>query len=424
MSIDEGDDNKVAEELYDADTRKKEATDFKDKGNTYVKAKDYESALKMYTRAIELCYDDPIFYSNRSQCYLSLEKYQDCINDASKAIELDPKATKAYYRRMTAYEKIGEDYKALHSCRQWLDLAPEDTSAKNSYDRIHNRIVEGEKKKDKEKIRWSRLGPNSEIINFVARPPHLRSKKPMKKVSLDLRKAISPIPESIIDRIFDNNTGEASPEVNSKLFKSNFLIAPKAEKVIADDEPKAEIKIIDNKNKVNETNEMLKASEVKREELPKLEHIEATKSHLITIPLSGPQFFASWKELSDVQRLLYLKNIVESNVPIGKLLGAQMDSEMLSEIIHIVHKFFLPYNIPFIGLLDSLRMNTEMSMLIMFLESDDKKSKYIFLISRLIIVIIFDIFPELSELLSASSRGVGDNATNNLVQEIKSFFQI
>lgn len=208
MSIDEGDDNKALEERNDADTKKQQATEFKDKGNAFVKAKDYESALKMYSRAIDLSKDDPVFYSNRSQCYLSLEKYRDCISDATKAIELDPKSTKAFYRRMSAYEKLGEDYKALQSCREWLNLAPEDTTAKNSYDRIHNRIVEAEKKKDQEKIRWSRLGPHSEVVNFVSRPAHRRSKRAMKNVPVELRKANSPIPESIIDRIFDNNTGE------------------------------------------------------------------------------------------------------------------------------------------------------------------------------------------------------------------------
>lgn len=377
MSIDEGEDNKILEEQSDVETKKQEAITFKDKGNTFVKAKDYDAALKMYTRAIELYDSDPVFFSNRSQCYLSLDKYRECVEDATRAIELDPNSAKSFYRRMAAYEKLGEDYKAMQSCRQWLDLAPEDSSAEKSYDRIHNRIAEAEKKKDKEKIRWSRLSSSSEVVDFVSRPPHLRSKRPLKNVPVELQKAASPIPESLIDRIFDNNTGEAPPETNSKLFKSNFLAAPKAQLPAADAKPEIKLEIIDDKKKLNEKNETLKAAETKKEELPTLEELEAQKSHLITIPLSGPQFYAAWKEFNDAQRFLYLKNIVESNAPIGKLLGAQLDSEMLTDIIRILHKFFMPYNINFVRVLSDLRSNTEIEMLVMFLDADDKKSEKI-----------------------------------------------
>lgn len=335
----------------------------------------------MYTRAIDLCNNDSVFFSNRSQCYLSLEKYSDCINDANKAIELDPKATKAFYRRMSAYEKLGEDYKALQSCRLWLDLAPEDSIAKNSYDRILNRITETEKKKDQEKIRWSRFTPNTEVVSFVHRPPHLRSKKPMTNVPVHLSKAFSPIPESVIDRIFDNNTGEAfasRQESNSKLFHSNFLIKPKAEKPVVEAHNNVEVQIIKDKNKLYEANENLKALESKTDEMPSAETLQAENTHLITIPLSGPQFFAAWKELNDDQRFLYLKNIVDNDVPIGKLLGAQLNSEMLSEIVHVVHKYFVFFNVPFVKMLSDLRMNTEISLLVMFLEADDKRSINVF----------------------------------------------
>lgn len=167
----------------------------------------------MYTRAIELCDDDPVFYSNRSQCFLALEKYSECIDDASKAIKLDPNSSKSFYRRMIAYEKLGDDLKALKNCHTLLSLTPDDQSSKNAYDRIHNRIMEAEKKKDKEKIRWPRLSSTAKISNFVTKPPHLCSKKPLKKVPLRLKKAASPIPESIIDKMFDNNTGERVPSL-------------------------------------------------------------------------------------------------------------------------------------------------------------------------------------------------------------------
>lgn len=331
----------------------------------------------MYTRAIDLCNNDSVFYSNRSQCYLSLEKYSECITDANRAIELDPKATKAFYRRMTAHEKLGEDYKALQSCRIWLDLAPEDSTAKNSYDRIINRITETEKKKDQERIRWSRYTPNTEIVSFVHRPPHLRSKKPMTNVTVNPSKAFSPIPASVIDRIFDNNTGEASglrEESNSKLFHSNFLIKPKAEKAVIDVKNITVVQAIKEKTEPYIINKNLESFEGKKHKMPSAETLQAEYTHLITIPHSGPQFFAAWKELNDIQRFLYLKNIVDNDVPIGKLLGVQLNSLMLSEIVHVVHTFFMFFNVPFVKMLADLRMNTEISLLVLFMEADDKRS--------------------------------------------------
>lgn len=377
MSI--GDDNKACEEENVTAARKQEAVTFKDKGNVFVQKKDYESAIKMYTRAIELCNDDTVFFSNRAQCYLSLEKYKECIDDANKGIEIDPKHVKSYYRRMTALEKSGEDFKAIQTCQKLLELNPEDASTNSAYDRLHNRIMEAEKKKDKEKIRWSRLRSSGQLTNFVTKPPHLRSKRPMKGIPVSLHKAASPIPEAIIDRIFDNNTGEnvPEPETDSKLFKPNFLTSPTPIKVSPPKVAKVESPntqtIVDDKKKIDETNEILKRSEIPKD-VP-MDELESQKNHLITIPKSGPQFYAAWKELGDVHRFLYLKNIADNNANVGKLIGAQLNSEMLSEIISIVHKYFTAYSVPYTQLLSDLGKNSELSMLAMFLEDEEKKSK-------------------------------------------------
>lgn len=378
MSMSDENDNKTVEEQNNATQRMQEAIEFKDKGNKFVKNKEYESAIKMYTRAIELCNDDPVFYSNRSQCFLSLEKYRECIDDASKAIELDPKSSKSYYRRMTAYEKLGEDRKAMQSCIKLLDLTPEDVTSKNSYDRIINRIMEAEKKKDKEKIRWSRLSANAKISNFVTKPPHLSSKKPMKSVPVRLRKAASPIPEAILDKIFDNNTGEASPVIDTKLFKPNFLLSnevspPKIPK-LSENMKREEVPITEIKT---EAEENVVVDNIQSQKLLNLEEIEAYKNQLIAIPQTGPKFFAAWKELTDIQRFLYLKNLADNNAHIGKLIGAQLNSDMLSEIIESLHKYFIAYNIPFIQLLYDLCENSEVPTLAMFMENDEKTSKFV-----------------------------------------------
>ena len=271
-----------------------------------------------------------------------------------------------------AYEKLNEDIKALQNCQEWMSTLPNDQLAKNSYDRIHNKIIEFTKQKEKEKIRWSRL---TDSTNFIYdKPLYAQSKKSVQKVNVTLKKSHSPIPDDVIDTIFNNNTGEHNDtssehdNVNdSKLFKPNFLsssyIKPKP-------------LIIEDKNIVNEANEILKASDKKgHEEIPDLKEIEKFRNELIILPQTGPQFYAAWKELSDELRFLYLKNIAENNVKIGKLLGAQLNSEMLAQIIQILHKYFISYKISYIDFIHELSKNSELSVLSMFLENEDKKSK-------------------------------------------------
>lgn len=197
-----------------------------------------------------------------------------------------------------------------------------------------------------------------------------------------MRKAASPIPEAVIDKIFGNNTGERTPEpeTDSKLFKPNFLLAspselspPKVAKIEMA-EPKPEPIDVDEKKKLNETNEIVKAGEVQKEF--SLEELESQNSHVISIPLTGPQFFATWKELNEVQRFLFLRNISSNNVPMGRLLGAQLNSEMLTEILNVVHKYFRVHHVPYIRLLSDLGKNSELSMLAMFFENEEKTSKF------------------------------------------------
>jgi hypothetical protein len=284
---------------------------------------------------------------------------------------LDGNLSKAYYRRMMAYEKLNENVKALQNCQDWMSTLPDDQLAKNSYDRIHNKIIEATKLKEKEKIKWSRL---TDLTNFIDKPPLIQSKKSLRKVNVCLKKSHSPIPDNVIDTIFNNNTGEHNETTtsdhnvtDSKLFKSNFLSSSYVK-------PKSII--IEDKNVVNETNEILKACDKQgHEQILDLKELEKIKNELIILPQSGPQFFAAWKELGDELRFLYLKNIADDKLKIGKLLGAQLNSDLLAQIIETVHKYFLPYQISYIDFIHELSKNSELSVLAMFLENEDKQSK-------------------------------------------------
>lgn len=80
----------------------------------------FDEAVELYTKAIELCETEAVYYANRSFAYLKTELYGGALSDASKAIEIDPKYSKAYYRRATANMALGKfklalkDYEAVY----------------------------------------------------------------------------------------------------------------------------------------------------------------------------------------------------------------------------------------------------------------------------------------------------------------------
>lgn len=400
-------DNKITEETIDS---KQRANEYKEKGNGFVKTQDYENAINMYSEAIKINNLDPVFYSNRSQCYLKVEKYIECIEDTTQAIKLDSRLSKAYWRRMMAYEKLGEDILALKDCQVVIDLLPNEEKWKNDYDKIHNRIVEAEKKKAREMVKWSRLSKQAEVIDYIKKAPHLRSKKPMKRIEIKTKKVFEQIPESVIDKIFNNNTGESYPTTpttptDSKLFPSNFLMKsqnkakPAKEMTLELKSPMSPVSPLSSgspdevKVKLDKVNESLKNDSSKKQEatnmspetvepntndMPSLADLEAQKcASTILLPKGGPQFQLVWKELSEQKRFLFLKNITDRNAHIGKLLGASLDSYIFSEIVGIISKYFAHYQIPPFKLLKGLSENPEMDILGMMLPEDDKTSKFI-----------------------------------------------
>ncbi|CAO1316432.1 unnamed protein product [Diamesa hyperborea] len=304
-------DNKITEEIIDS---KQRANEYKEKGNAFVKAQDYENAITMYSEAIQINHQDPVFYSNRSQCYLKIEKYNECIEDTTQAIKLDSRLSKAYWRRMMAYEKLGEDILALKDCRVVMDLLPNEEKWKNDYDKIHNRIIEAQKKKAREMVKWSRLSKEAEITDYIKKSPHLRSKKPMKRIEIKAKKVFEQIPESTPETV-----------------------------------------------------------EPKTTDMPSMAELETQKcASTILLPKGGPQFHSVWKELSEQKRFLFLKNITDRNANIGKLLGASLDSYIFSEIVGIIDKYFAHYQISPFKLLKGLSENPEMGILGMMLPEEDK----------------------------------------------------
>ena len=83
--------------------RKQEANNEKIKGNELMKTKEYEEAIKHYTKSIRLDDFEPTTYANRALAYIKNTEYGKGLEDCNKAIDLKNDYIKAYYRRGICY---------------------------------------------------------------------------------------------------------------------------------------------------------------------------------------------------------------------------------------------------------------------------------------------------------------------------------
>ena len=101
---------------------------------------DFNKAIELYSKAIELNPTIAVYYGNRSFAYLKIECFGSALEDASKAIELDRNYVKGYYRRAAAYMSLGKFKLALKDYETVTKARPGDKDAKAKYTEC-NKIV-------------------------------------------------------------------------------------------------------------------------------------------------------------------------------------------------------------------------------------------------------------------------------------------
>ncbi|KAK9148001.1 hypothetical protein Scep_006758 [Stephania cephalantha] len=108
----------VLEEEKGAKARKAEAQKEKELGNAAYKKKDFETAIRHYSKAMELNDEDISYITNRAAVYLEMGKYEECISDCDKAVERGRELrsdfkmiAKALTRKGTALVKMAKSSK-------------------------------------------------------------------------------------------------------------------------------------------------------------------------------------------------------------------------------------------------------------------------------------------------------------------------
>uniref|UniRef100_A0A336LNP0 RNA polymerase II-associated protein 3 n=1 Tax=Culicoides sonorensis TaxID=179676 RepID=A0A336LNP0_CULSO len=344
-------DNPEPMEELNEEEMKQEADIYKQKGNNYVKLQDYDNAIHFYTKAIHLYDKDPFYHSNLALCYLRKERYNDCISECNAALKLNPTLSKAFFRRAQAYECLSENQSAIEDMMRVIELEPNIISHKRDLDRLQKRLnsdsIERGASKQLEKRVWLSLTKNQKYINFIHKAPHYRSKQPLKRLKIEEVQPSIPasvndsgekIPDAIIDKLFNNNTGECTseplPSRHTLDFGTFYRRRPKSPQ----------------KPEIND---------------------DIDDDQLQT-PTSGMQFWQTWKELSNPKRFIYLKKL--SDKPLNKILGASLDSEMLTDIIRVLCDAFVKNNLSVDHILRELGANDQTHLLSLFFSTEEKQN--------------------------------------------------
>lgn len=78
----------------------------KNLGNEEYGRGNYDTAIDLYTKAIEMDDTNPIFFSNRAQAHLTLGNFEQAIEDCDSALKIDQQFIKAYFRKALAVNQM------------------------------------------------------------------------------------------------------------------------------------------------------------------------------------------------------------------------------------------------------------------------------------------------------------------------------
>ena len=110
-------------------TESKSCEDHKTEGNKLFKSEKYKKAINSYSEAIRHNDNNPIYWSNRAQCYIKLKQFERALSDAERATVLDNKSDKFKYRLAMAWSGLGDHEESCKILESIKDMTSELTAA-------------------------------------------------------------------------------------------------------------------------------------------------------------------------------------------------------------------------------------------------------------------------------------------------------
>ncbi|KAK1760582.1 mitochondrial outer membrane 72K protein [Echria macrotheca] len=164
LAADEIDENSV-QQLTPAQ-RKERAAQLKEAGNVAYNAKNFDEAIKLYSKAI-ICKPDPVYYSNRAACYNAMGQWEKVVEDTTAALNREPLYVKALNRRANAYDHLDMYSEALldYTASCIIEDFRNETSAR-SVETLLKKYAES-KAKELMKTREPRLPSATFVTNYL-----------------------------------------------------------------------------------------------------------------------------------------------------------------------------------------------------------------------------------------------------------------
>jgi DnaJ family protein C protein 8 len=128
----------------EADAYLAHANGFKDAGNAAFQRGDVDTAISLYSQAISLNPDDPVYYSNRSAAYMKASHVSKALRDAEKCVELKPQWSKGFNRLGVAQQGLKRYDQAVASFKSGLQLEPDNAAIQEAL-----RVCEEEQRQDR-----------------------------------------------------------------------------------------------------------------------------------------------------------------------------------------------------------------------------------------------------------------------------------
>nr|KAJ3418051.1 Hsp90 cochaperone [Polyrhizophydium stewartii] len=142
------------------------AEDFKAQGNKAFSAGDFETAIKLFTQAIELDPSNHVLYSN------SLQNYEKATADAEKTIQLKPDWAKGYSRKGAALHGLGNLEGAIEAYEAGLKLEPNNALLKKGLSDVQTALANSSNPIAKifGPNMWEKIAANPRLSPYLAQP--------------------------------------------------------------------------------------------------------------------------------------------------------------------------------------------------------------------------------------------------------------
>lgn len=124
-----GKENKSSNNQVEEIEKRKMAENERFKGNEWMKGKEFQEAIKCYSRSLEHYPNDAATFSNRALAYLKQKEFARALEDAESAIRLKDDYIKAYHRRGKAYAALNKLELAIRDFQFILEKEPHNKEA-------------------------------------------------------------------------------------------------------------------------------------------------------------------------------------------------------------------------------------------------------------------------------------------------------